>query len=99
MINSGVRMKRRCYDDNECDYYEMLEEVVQLKYLGSKCKVFMFKCHWYDTKREIRMLLSNDLVEIKHSSQLYENEDFVLAQQRQQFTIHVYAIIDPSRTI
>jgi len=45
------------------------------------------------------MLFSNGFVEIKHSSQLYENEDFVLAQQSQQFTIHVYAIIDPSRTI
>jgi len=99
MMNSGVLVKKRRYDDNECDYYGMLEEVIRLKYLGTKCKVFMFKCHWYDTKREIRMLLSNGLVEIKHSSQLYENEDFVLAQQRQQFIIHVYAIIDPSRTI
>jgi hypothetical protein len=62
----------------------MLEEVVRLKYLGSNCKVFMFKCHWYDIRREIRMHRSNGLVEIKHTSRLYGNEDFVLAQQCQQ---------------
>jgi hypothetical protein len=62
----------------------MLEEVVQLKYLGSKCKLFMFKCHWYDTRRRIRMHRSNGLVEIKHTSRLYRNEHFVLAQQCQQ---------------
>jgi hypothetical protein len=44
----------------------------------------MFKCHSYDTRRGIRMHRSNGLVEIKHTSQLYGNEDFVLAQQCQQ---------------
>jgi hypothetical protein len=83
-MNSRVCVKGSCYDDNECDYYGMLEKVVQLKYLGSKCKVFMFKCHWYDTRRGIRMHRSNGLVEIKHTSRLYGNEDFVLAQQCQQ---------------
>jgi len=83
-MNSGVCVKGSCYDDNECDYYGMLEEVVRLKYLGSKCKVFMFKCHWYDTRRGIRMHRSNGLIEIKHTSRLYGNEDFVLAQQCQQ---------------
>jgi hypothetical protein len=83
-MNSGVCVKGSCYDANECDYYGMLEEVVRLKYLGSKCKVFMFKCHWYDTRRGIRMHRSNGLVEIKHTSRLYGNEDFVLAQQCQQ---------------
>jgi hypothetical protein len=83
-MNNGVCVKGSCYDDNECDYYRMLEEVVRLKYLGSKCKVFMFKCHWYDTRRGIRMHRSNGLVEIKHTSRLYGNEDFVLAQQCQQ---------------
>ena len=62
MMNSGVCVKKSCYDDNEYDYYGMLEEVVQLKYLGSKFKVFMFKCHWYDTRRGIIMHRSNDLV-------------------------------------
>jgi hypothetical protein len=77
-------VKGSCYDDNECDYYGMLKEVVRLKYLGSKCKLFMFKCNWYDTKRGIRVHCSNSLVEIKHTSRLHENEDFVLAQQCQQ---------------
>jgi len=62
----------------------MLKEFVRLKYLGSKCKLFMFKCNWYDTKRGIRVHRSNGLVEIKHTSRLLGNEDFVLAQQCQQ---------------
>jgi len=82
-MNSGVCVKGSCYDDNERDYYGMLKEV-RLKYLGSKCKLFMFKCNWYDTKREIRVNRSNGLVEIKHTSRLHGNEDFVLAQQCQQ---------------
>ena len=44
-MNSGVCVKGSCYDDNERDYYGMLKEVVRLKYLGSKCKLFMFKCN------------------------------------------------------
>jgi hypothetical protein len=44
----------------------------------------MFKCNSYDTRRGIRMHRSNGLVEIKHTSRLYGNEDFVLAQQCQQ---------------
>jgi len=84
MMNSGVCMKGNCYDDNERDYYGMLKEVVRLKYLGSNCKLFMFKCNWYDTKRGIRVHHLNGLVEIKHTSRLHENEDFMLVQQCQQ---------------
>jgi hypothetical protein len=83
-MNSAVCVKGSCYDDNERDYYGMLKEVVRLKYLGSKCKLFLFKCNWYDTKRGIRVHRSNGLVEIKHTSRLHGNEDFMLAQQCQQ---------------
>jgi hypothetical protein len=47
-------------------------------------QVFLFKCNWYDTKQGIRVHRSNGLVEIKHTSRLHGNEDFVLAQQCQQ---------------
>ena len=83
-MNSWVCVKGSCYNGNEIDYYGMLEEVIRLKYLGSKCKVFMFKCHWYDTKRGLKVHRSNGLVEIKHTSRLYGSENFVLAQQCQQ---------------
>jgi hypothetical protein len=83
-MNSGVCVKGSSYNENEIDYYGMLEEVIQLKYLGNKCKVFMFKCHWYDTKRGVKLHRSKGLVEIKHTSRLHGNEDFVLAQQCQQ---------------
>ena len=83
-MNNEVCVKGCCYNENEIDYYGMLEEVIQLKYLGSKCKVFMFKCHWYDTKRGLKVHRSNGLVVIKHTSRLHGNEDFVLAQQCQQ---------------
>jgi hypothetical protein len=54
----------------------------------------MFKCHWYDTRRGIRMHRSNGLVEIKHTSRLYGNEDFVLAQHVNKSVIHVHLIIN-----
>jgi len=40
--------------------------------------------NWYDTNRGIRVHRSNGLIEIKHTSRLHGNEDFVLAQQCQQ---------------
>ena len=40
--------------------------------------------NWYDTNRGIRVHRSNGLIEIKHTSWLHGNEDFVLAQQCQQ---------------
>ena len=43
MMNSGVCVKGSCYDDNERDYYGMLKEIVRVKYLENKCKLFMFK--------------------------------------------------------
>jgi len=43
MMNSGVCVKGSCYDDNERDYYGMLKEIIRVKYLGNKCKLFMFK--------------------------------------------------------
>jgi hypothetical protein len=40
--------------------------------------------NWYDTNRGIRVHHSNGLIEIKNTSRLHGNEDFVLAQQCQQ---------------
>ena len=42
----------------------------------------------------IRMHHSNGLVEIKHTSRLYGNEDFVLAQHVNKSVIHVHLIIN-----
>ena len=53
-MNSRVYVKGSSYNENEIDYYGMLQEVIRVKYLGNKCKVFMFKCHWYDTKHGLK---------------------------------------------
>jgi hypothetical protein len=42
----------------EVDYYEKLEEVIELQYHSKHNKVFLFKSYWYDTtNRGIRVVL------------------------------------------
>jgi hypothetical protein len=44
-LNSGICIKGGWYDNNEHDYYGILEEVVELEYRGLHNKVMIFKCH------------------------------------------------------
>ncbi|GJW20015.1 transposase, Ptta/En/Spm [Tanacetum coccineum] len=48
--NTGVCVKGSCYNEEESDYYEELEEVIEVDYhsmLGT-CMVVLFKCRWFD---------------------------------------------------
>jgi len=46
--NNGVCVKGSTSSELEVDYGR-LEEVVELQYHSEQNKVFLFKCHWYDT--------------------------------------------------
>jgi len=46
--NNGVCVKRSTSSDYEVDYYEKLEEVIELQYHSKHNIVFLFKCYWYD---------------------------------------------------
>jgi hypothetical protein len=47
--NSEVCVKGSTFNEFEVDYYEKLEEVIELQYHSEHNRVFLFKCYWYDT--------------------------------------------------
>ena len=80
--NSGVCVKESIFGEAELDYYGVLEEIVELNYLGVN-NVFLFKCQWFDPIRGVKVDKLHSLVEIKHRSKLGSYEPFILAEQAQ----------------
>lgn len=82
-MNSGICVKGSTYIGNELDYYGILEEVLELQYLGHDNHIVIFKCHWFDPH-----FVQNDttykIVDVKHKSKLRTYEPFILAAQAQQ---------------
>ena len=92
-MNSGVCVKGSTYNESEYDYYGIVEEILQLQYLGQDNHIFLFKCHWFDPN-SIRNDTTHGIVELKHKSKLNTYEPFILATQAQQ----VYYTSYPSCT-
>ncbi|KAI3751293.1 hypothetical protein L2E82_22347 [Cichorium intybus] len=82
--NCGVCVRGTAYNDEESDYYGLLDEVLEVDYLGSgRCIVVVFKCTWFDNVRGVKVN-KNKLVDIKPKSRLQINDPFVLASQVEQ---------------
>jgi len=92
--NNGVCIKGSTSSEFEVDYYEKLEEVVELQYHSEQNRVFLFKCYWYDTTNKgIIVDPHYGLVEINSKARLRNiNDVFVFAKQCQQ----VYYTYTPS---
>jgi hypothetical protein len=84
--NSGVYVKRSTSNEFEVDYYEKLEEIIELKYYNKYNRVFLFKFYWYDTtKKRIKVDFHHGLVEINSKARLCNvNDVFVFVKQCQQ---------------
>ncbi|GLT24991.1 hypothetical protein SLA2020_001500 [Shorea laevis] len=95
-MNSGV-----CVTDGGFDYYGMLEEVIELEYLGSKHKqrVVLFKCDWYDITpgRGVVVDQNHHLVDINPKFKLRTYEPFILASQAQQVYYTQYPSMNSRR--
>ncbi|XP_072058194.1 uncharacterized protein [Arachis hypogaea] len=83
-MNSGVCVKGNIYGENDLDYYGILEEILELSYLGDGNSVFIFGCCWFDPINGVKVDERYGLVDIKYKSRLQSNEPFVLAEQAQQ---------------
>nr|GEV61088.1 hypothetical protein [Tanacetum cinerariifolium] len=85
MHNSRVCVKGSCYNETECDFYGLLEEVIEVAYRGmGRCVVVLFKCKWFDAGQGVRIDNKHNLVDIKYNSRLINDEPFVLASQVEQ---------------
>jgi len=76
-------VKGSSYNENEIDYYGIIEEILELTYLGFNNKVILFNCHWFDP-HSIRVDKLYGLVEVRHKSKLNAYEPFILGEQAQQ---------------
>ena len=74
----------------ESGYYGIVLKVYELFY--GENNVIVFKCHWFDKSRGVRVVHPHGLVEVKHQSTLAASDVFILASQAQQ----VYCMDYPS---
>jgi hypothetical protein len=69
--NNRVCVKGSTSNEFKVDYYEKLEDVIELQYHSEYNIVFLFKYYCYDTtNREIRVDLHHDLVKINSNARL-----------------------------
>ena len=94
-INSGVCVKGSSYGENEHDYYGVIEEIMELTYLGMNNRVTIFKCHWFDPTAT-RLDKASGIVEVNHKSRFGTYEPFILASQAQQVYYTSYPSIKKS---
>ncbi|PKU63659.1 Retrovirus-related Pol polyprotein from transposon TNT 1-94 [Dendrobium catenatum] len=68
--NCGVCVRGNTHEEDECDYYGILNEVLDLEYPGEDENfVCLFNCQWYDPvqNRGTRVHPVYGLVDVKHS--------------------------------
>ena len=82
-MNNGVCVKRSTYNENKCDYYGIIEEILELKYLRDDNYIFLFKCHWFDPKF-VRNNTTYVIVDIRYKSNLNTYDPFILAVKAKQ---------------
>ncbi|WRX28001.1 protein of unknown function DUF4216 - like 7 [Theobroma cacao] len=87
-----VCIKGSFYNDCERDFYGILVDIIELEYFGIGNKVVLFKCHWFDTEKGIKVDPLLGLVEIKCNSILAINEPFVLAAKVHQVYYSSYPL-------
>jgi Domain of unknown function (DUF4216) len=91
--NNGVCVKGINWQGSFKDYYGIIEEIIQLEYGGANNSVTLFRCHWFDINRGVRVDNEHGLVEVNHKSSLRNYEPFVLAYQ----AVQVYYVSYPSQ--
>jgi hypothetical protein len=82
-MNSGICVRGSFYGENELDYYGIIEQIIELSYLGNM-NVFILRCRWFDPVHGVKADGTYGLIDVKHRSKLHSNEPFVLAEQAQQ---------------
>ncbi|WMV18530.1 hypothetical protein MTR67_011915 [Solanum verrucosum] len=85
MQNSVVLVRGDDADSNK-EYYGVLEDIYELRYVGNQ-KVYLFKCHWWDVARIGRgyKIDQYGFTSVNTHCALNTNKPFVLASQCEQF--------------
>ncbi|WVZ76615.1 hypothetical protein U9M48_024578 [Paspalum notatum var. saurae] len=82
--NSGVMVRASDDQGKESNYYGIIQNILEFKFIGDKeLKLVFFVCDWFEPNRGV---IENQygMVEVKHNEKLKENDNWVLAHQCDQ---------------
>ena len=57
-MNSGICVRGNIYGENDLDYYGIVEEILELSYVGFENKVVILHCHWFDPIKGVKLIVS-----------------------------------------
>ncbi|GJT07573.1 reverse transcriptase domain-containing protein [Tanacetum coccineum] len=83
--DSGIVVKGE-YGEDIIDYYRILQEVLEVKYLGENKRVLVFKCDWfmvYD-KKGLQVDRESAAISINVSRKWFKDQPYILASQAKQ---------------
>ncbi|KAL0307134.1 UNVERIFIED_CONTAM: hypothetical protein Sradi_6130700 [Sesamum radiatum] len=84
-MNCEVYVKSSSYIDRENDFYRIIEEIIQLTYpLIQNLHIVLFKCHWVDPVRGMKVNPRYHLVDVNFKKLYQKDDPFILAQQEVQ---------------
>ena len=83
--NSGIVVKGE-HGNNVIDYYGVLQDALEVEYLGTNNRVLVFQCDWFNLSDSNGMRFDKDcgLTSVNMSRKWYINEPYVLASQVRQ---------------
>ncbi|PWA91763.1 hypothetical protein CTI12_AA087200 [Artemisia annua] len=86
---NGVCVRGSVYNKDECDYYGILDDVIEVEYQSKihgkgSCVVVLFKCKWFDTPGGVGVKRKDNLVHINSKVKLLNDSMFVLASETEQ---------------
>nr|GEW11186.1 reverse transcriptase domain-containing protein [Tanacetum cinerariifolium] len=72
--------------ENMIDFYGILQEVLELEYLGENKRVLVFKCDWFrvDDQNGLRIDKESKVISVNASLKWYQDQPYILASQAKQ---------------
>lgn len=83
--NSGI-VVQGVHEENIIDFYGILQEVLEIEYLGENKRVLIFKCDWFmvDDGKGLRTDKESGLKSVNMSRKWYKDQPYILASQAKQ---------------
>ncbi|GJU58034.1 reverse transcriptase domain-containing protein [Tanacetum coccineum] len=81
---NGVCVRGSVSNGYECDYYGILDEILEVVYTLYRYRCVLFKCKWFDTPGGVGVKRKDNLVYIDPKAKLLTDNPFVLPSYTEQ---------------